>query len=66
MTSANVERRLRACQEGDELELLVFRGDELLTTTIRIEAAPNDTCYLELQEDVELAIENRRIAWLHA
>jgi predicted metalloprotease with PDZ domain len=66
VTSANVERRLRACQEGDELELLVFRGDELLTTTIRIEAAPNDTCYLELQEDVELAIENRRIAWLHA
>jgi predicted metalloprotease with PDZ domain len=66
VTPANVERRLRACHEGDELELLVFRGDELLTTTIRIEAAPNDTCYLELQEDVELAIENRRIAWLHA
>lgn len=66
VTSANVERRLGACHESDELELLVFRGDELLTTTIRIEAAPNDTCYLELQEDVELAIENRRIAWLHA
>jgi predicted metalloprotease with PDZ domain len=66
VTPANVERRLRACHEGDELELLVFRGDELLTTTIRIEAAPNDTCYLGLQEDVELAIENRRIAWLHA
>ncbi|MGI9223782.1 MAG: M61 family metallopeptidase [Woeseiaceae bacterium] len=66
VTSANVERRLRSCHEGDELELIVFRGDELLTTIIRIEAAPNDTCYLELRDDVELAIENRRIAWLHA
>jgi len=65
VTSANVERRLRACHEGDELELLVFRGDELVTTNIRIEAAPRDTCYLELREDVELAIENRRMAWLH-
>lgn len=65
VTSANVERRLRACHEGDELKLLVFRGDELLTTNIRIEAAPKDTCYLELRDDVELPIENRRMAWLH-
>ena len=65
VTSANVERRLRACHEGDELELVVFRGDELVTTTIRIEAAPKDTCFLELREDVDLAIENRRMAWLH-
>jgi predicted metalloprotease with PDZ domain len=66
ITPANVESRLRACHEGDELELVVFRGDELLTTAVRIEAAPNDTCYLELRDDVELAIENRRLAWLHA
>jgi len=66
VTSANVERRLRACHEGDELELLVFRGDELLTTIIRIAAAPRDTCFLELREDVELNIESRRMAWLHA
>jgi predicted metalloprotease with PDZ domain len=65
VTSANVESRLRACHEGDELELVVFRGDELVTTTIRIEAAPKDTCFLELREDVDLAIENRRMAWLH-
>ncbi len=65
VTSTNVERRLRACHDGDELELLVFRGDELLTTSIRIEAAPKDTCYLELRDDVELPIENRRMAWLH-
>jgi len=65
VTSANVEKRSRACHEGDELELLVFRGDELLTTNIRIEAAPKDTCYLELRDDVALPIENRRMAWLH-
>jgi predicted metalloprotease with PDZ domain len=29
-------------------------------------AAPLDTCYLELIEDVELDVESRRMAWLHA
>jgi hypothetical protein len=29
-------------------------------------AAPLDTCYLELIEDVELDMESRRMAWLHA
>ena len=65
VTSANLEKRLRACHEGDELEFVVFRDDELVTTTIRIEAAPEDTCYLELDEDVELPVENLRIDWLH-
>ena len=65
VTPANLEKRLRACHEGDELEFVVFRNDELLTTTIRIAAAPEDTCYLELVEDVELPVENLRMAWLH-
>jgi predicted metalloprotease with PDZ domain len=65
VTCANLENRLRACHEGDELEFVVFRDDELLTTTIRIGSAPEDTCYLELQEDVELPVENLRMAWLH-
>jgi predicted metalloprotease with PDZ domain len=66
LTAANADRRLKACRDGDELELLVFRGDELVTTRIRLAAPPQDTCYLELIEDVELDVESRRIAWLHA
>jgi predicted metalloprotease with PDZ domain len=66
LTAANADRRLKACRDGDELELVVFRGDELVTTRIRLAAAPLDTCYLELIEDVELDVESRRIAWLHA
>ena len=66
LTSANADSRLKAYRAGDELELVVFRGDELLTTRVRLAAAPLDTCYLELTEDVELDVESRRMAWLHA
>jgi predicted metalloprotease with PDZ domain len=65
VTSSNLEKRLRACHEGDELDFVVFRDDELLTTRIRIETAPTDTCFLELDEDVDLPVENLRMAWLH-
>ncbi|MCK5326904.1 MAG: PDZ domain-containing protein, partial [Woeseiaceae bacterium] len=65
LTSANVDKRLRAYRDGDELELVVFRGDELVTTSIQIAASPEDTCYLELTEDVELDVETRRMSWLH-
>ena len=43
--------------------LNVFRGDELLALKIRFKAAPEDTCYLELQDDVSLDVESRRAAW---
>ena len=66
LTSANADSRLKAYRDGDELDLVVFRGDELLTARVRLEAAPLDTCYLELIEDVELDVESRRMAWLHA
>ena len=65
LTSANADSRLKACRDGDELDLVVFRGDELVTTRIRLASAPLDTCYLELVEDVELDVESRRMAWLH-
>ncbi len=66
LTATNADSRLKAYRDGDELELVVFRGDELLTTRIRIAAAPLDTCYLELIEDVGPDVESRRMAWLHA
>ena len=65
LTSSNADNRLKAYRDGDELDLAVFRGDELLTTRVRLASAPLDTCYLELVEDVELDVESRRMAWLH-
>ena len=65
LTSGNVDKRLEAYRAGDELDLVVFRGDELVNTRIRLATAPLDTCYLELVEDVELDVESRRLAWLH-
>jgi predicted metalloprotease with PDZ domain len=65
LTSANADKRLKAYRDGDELDLVIFRGDELVSTRIRLTSAPLDTCYLELVEDVELVVESRRLAWLH-
>jgi len=65
LTSGNADKRLKAYRDGDEMDLVVFRGDELVSTRIRLAAAPLDTCYLELVEDVELDVESRRMAWLH-
>lgn len=65
LTASNVDKRLRAYRAGDVVDIAVFRGDELLTLTLKIEAAPQDTCYLELIDDVELGVESLRMAWLH-
>ncbi len=64
LSAANLDRRLRRARANDVFELLVFRGDELQTLKIRFRAAPDDTCYLVSQDDVELEVETRRAAWL--
>jgi len=65
LTAANCDRRLRSYHDGDSLELVLFRGDDLITTSIKIAAAPDDTCYLTLVDDVDADTESRRAAWLH-
>ena len=65
LTASNCDQRLRSYHAGDKLELVIFRGDELITTTIRLQTAPVDTCYLQLSADAEADIEGRRAAWLH-
>jgi predicted metalloprotease with PDZ domain len=64
LSAANLDQRLRRARVNDVFELLVFRGDELQTLKIRFKAAPDDTCYLSLQDDVDLDVETRRAAWL--
>ena len=65
LTSANLDKRLRGYRPGEKFDITVFRDDELLTFSARMQAAPENTCFLELADDVELATESLRMGWLH-
>jgi len=65
LTLANCERLLKTYREGDELGLVIFRGDELITTTVQLARRPQNTCYLELSTDCDADTASRRNAWLH-
>jgi predicted metalloprotease with PDZ domain len=64
LTVANCDRRLRTYRHGDRLELVVFRGDELVTTKVRLEHAPETTCFLKLDEEADAESLGRQAAWL--
>ena len=64
VTPRNIDSRLKGYHAGDKVQISVFRGDELLTCTVRLQEPPADTCYLELVADVDKSVEQRRTAWL--
>ena len=64
-TAANCDRRLRSYHAGDALKLVVFRGDELITTRIVLANAPDDTCYLKVSADAGTEADDARATWLH-
>jgi predicted metalloprotease with PDZ domain len=64
LTAANCERRLKSYCDGDVLELVFFRGDELMSTEVRLTDAPATTCYLELDNSADPLTTSRRNAWL--
>ena len=49
---------------GPLLVLVVFRGDELITLSIKLADAPESTCYLELDSDAAAESLARQAAWL--
>jgi predicted metalloprotease with PDZ domain len=65
-TLDNSDARLRGHDAGATLELVVFRGDELVTTQVTLTDAPADTCYLSFATDADESTIARRKAWLHA
>ena len=65
LTAANCNRRLRTYRDKDTLELVVFRGDELLSMKVKLELAPKNTCYLQIKPDSDEKTASRRNAWLH-
>ena len=64
VTASNVDSRLKGYHAGDTAQVTVFRGDELLKCTVRLEEPPADTCYLELVAESDKSTEQRRTAWL--
>jgi len=62
---ANCDARLSSYHAGDRLELVVFRGDELITTRIALRKPPDDTCYLQVLEDAGADADLARANWLH-
>jgi predicted metalloprotease with PDZ domain len=64
LTVANCEQRLKTYRDGDKLELVVFRGDELMTLSIKLADAPESTCYLEFDSDADAESLARQAAWL--
>ena len=66
LTVGNNRRRLKSYHHGDVLDLVVFRGDELITTRIRLATAPEDTCYLSIDDDADISVMSRRSDWLQS
>jgi predicted metalloprotease with PDZ domain len=65
LTADNLDSRLRDHHEGDHVTITVFRDHNLMRYRARLGSAPEDTCYLVLDPDVESAIENERDRWLN-
>lgn len=63
-TGAGMADRLARYEAGDEIEIFFFRGDELRQTRLRIEPAPADTCFIEIDTDAAPEARARRSAWL--
>ena len=64
LSARNVTQRLARYEAGEQAKLTVFRGDELIESVVRLELAPRDTVYLELDPKAEGAALARRRAWL--
>ena len=63
--ASSIDARIRRYRPGDRSDVVVFRGDELLTTKLTWRKAPEDTCFLKLDADVDEAQAERRSSWLH-
>ncbi len=66
LTPANCDKRLRSFRNGETLELVIFRGDDLMTTRITLVDAPENSCYLSIDEEADLTTVARRDDWLNS
>jgi len=64
LSKANIDARLREYHAGDRITLSIFRRDQLMNLNIVLEEAPQDTCYLVIDNDASDAAEKNRRSWL--
>jgi len=64
LTSRNLDARLRDHHVGDTVTISAFREETLSRHRVRLSAAPEDTCYLEIDADADSDAEKHRSAWL--
>jgi predicted metalloprotease with PDZ domain len=64
VSAANFDKRLSECHVGEKVVLRVFRRDELMSLPLVLQQAPEDTCYLTIDDDASAAAESNRRSWL--
>ena len=62
--AGTLDLRLREHHVGDTVTISVFRDEHLLRFPVRLGAPPEDTCYLQLEDDPDARTEKMREAWL--
>jgi predicted metalloprotease with PDZ domain len=63
-TAESLERVCTEYSPGDAVTLHAFRRDELLVATVVLDAAPHDTCWLEIDPVASDQALARRAGWL--
>lgn len=61
-----IEHLCRTRLPGERIAVLAFRRDELMSFELALEQAPNDACWLALDEKATSEVLARRAAWLGA
>ncbi len=64
ITDRNLKRRLARFEPGERVTCTYFRGDELLEAGLVVQPAPQDTCWLRLEDRASRAAVERRKGWL--
>lgn len=64
LTADNVDARLRYHHDGDTVTVTVFRDHVLMRHKVTLGVAPEDTCYFEVDKNVDAAVETERGKWL--
>jgi len=64
LNAATLDERLREHHIGDTVIIAAFRDEHLMQFSVKLCAPPEDTCYLELEQDAHAATESMRNAWL--
>ena len=64
LNAANLDERLREHHIGDTVIISAFRDEHLMQFRVPLRAPPEDTCFLELDENPDARTESMRNAWL--